>query len=59
MTTIDPAQDPIPDDLTPEERDAVIRQGERIAAAREASVPLIGEPGRRRGEDYDFGSGPA
>lgn len=48
--------DPIPDDLTPEERDAVRRQGERIAAAREAGTPLLGEPGARRGEDYDFGS---
>lgn len=48
--------DPIPDDLTPEEKDAVRRQGERIDAARAAGVPMLGEPGARRGEDYDFGS---
>ncbi|MFL1441804.1 hypothetical protein [Nocardiopsis protaetiae] len=52
---VDPADDPIPDDLTPAEKDAVRRQGERIAAQREAGLPLIGEPGRQRGVDYDTG----
>lgn len=52
----DPSEDPIPDDLTKEEKEAVRLQGERIAAARAAGVPMLGEPGARRGEDYDFGS---
>ncbi|WP_306369014.1 hypothetical protein [Nocardiopsis sp. CC223A] len=49
----DPADDPVPDDLTEEEKAAVRRQGERIAAQRAAGVPLLGD--RRRGIDYDFG----
>ena len=52
---VDPADDPIPDDLTPEEQDAVRLQGERIAVQRAAGLPLLGDPGRQRGEDYDFG----
>ncbi|MDE3724393.1 hypothetical protein PWG71_23625 [Nocardiopsis sp. N85] len=43
----DPAADPIPDDLTPEERAAVIRQGEVIVDQRAAGAPLIGEQRRR------------
>ncbi|WP_306366244.1 hypothetical protein [Nocardiopsis sp. CC223A] len=52
---VNPAEDPIPDDLTEEEKRAVRLQGERIAAQREAGLPLLGEDGRRRGVDYDLG----
>ncbi|MEU0492542.1 hypothetical protein ABZ249_25225 [Nocardiopsis sp. NPDC006139] len=55
---VNPADDPIPDGLTKEEKDAVRRQGEGLAARREAGALLIGDPGqRRRGADsgYDFG----
>ncbi|MDE3724302.1 MULTISPECIES: hypothetical protein [Nocardiopsis] len=38
--------DPIPDDLTPAERDAVLRQGRIIADQRAAGAPLLGDPGR-------------
>ncbi|MFL1431917.1 MULTISPECIES: hypothetical protein [unclassified Nocardiopsis] len=43
----DPADDPIPDDLTEEEKNAVRRQGEAIAHQRSLGAPLIGEQGRR------------
>ncbi|CAL9450467.1 hypothetical protein SUDANB121_02446 [Nocardiopsis dassonvillei] len=43
----DPAEDPIPDDLTDEEKDAVRRQGEVISDQRACGVPLIGEQGRK------------
>ena len=39
-------RDPIPDDLTPEERRAVERQGEQLAWERsQGSVPGFGEHG--------------
>ncbi|WP_306366982.1 hypothetical protein [Nocardiopsis sp. CC223A] len=43
----DPAQDPIPDDLTDEEKNAVRRQGETIATQRALGAPLIGDPNRK------------
>lgn len=55
---VDPADDPVPADLTDEEKDAVRRQGETLADRRAEGVPLLGDPGyRRRGDatGYDFG----
>ncbi|CAL9380669.1 hypothetical protein SUDANB121_01059 [Nocardiopsis dassonvillei] len=43
----DLANDPIPDDLTDEEKDAVRRQGDVIAHQRALRAPLIGEQNRR------------
>ncbi|MDT0330922.1 hypothetical protein [Nocardiopsis lambiniae] len=41
----------MPDDLTPAERDAVLRQGRVIADQRAAGAPLLGDPDR----DYRHG----